>query len=212
MVDLVGLQQLDPAFLRVNPNGMVPALVVQGTSITEASIINEYLEERFPEAPLLPRDPLLRARIRVWTKYIDTSPTVKIALPTFKAWVTPALSGQPREPLLARVGTAPDEINRDRWQRAVEGRISDDDVAGAYRVIDDMLARMEARLAEAPWLFGESYTLADVETIPLVMRVLHLERADLLAPRPRVTAWLDRARAQPNFAPTYARLEQAARS
>jgi glutathione S-transferase len=50
--------------LRVNPRGEVPALVVDGTPICDSKVICAYLEERFPEPPLTPRDPVLRARCR----------------------------------------------------------------------------------------------------------------------------------------------------
>src|SRR5574342_296202 len=52
------------ALLRVNPRGEVPALVVDGTAICDSKVICSYLEDRFPDPPLQPRDPLLRARCR----------------------------------------------------------------------------------------------------------------------------------------------------
>jgi glutathione S-transferase len=54
----------DPEFLAVNPRGKVPVLVHDGLAIAESNAIVEYLEERFPERPLLPRDAALRATIR----------------------------------------------------------------------------------------------------------------------------------------------------
>jgi glutathione S-transferase len=40
--------------------------------IYESAIINEYLEEKYPEAPLMPADPLLRSRARIWIDYCNT--------------------------------------------------------------------------------------------------------------------------------------------
>lgn len=209
LVDLLQFQQLDPAYLAINPNGTVPTLVVDGRAITESSIVNEYLEETCPERPLLPADPLARAEVRLWTKYIDTGPTVQIASPTFRAWVVPGVAAHPdRAGLLALVERAPEPVTRARWQRSVQDRIGDDEVAAAWRAIEAMLARMEARLAAGPWLFGD-YSLADVETTPIVVRIGHLGRADLLAERPRVREWFERVQALPNFAPTYAFLAGA---
>lgn len=115
LIDLTRLDQLDPGFLAVCPSGQVPALVAAGRTIAESSIINEYLEERHPERRLLPQDPLLRAQIRMWTKYVDAGPTVKIASPTFQAWVAPGLAGHPdRDALLERVSRAPEPVTRAR--------------------------------------------------------------------------------------------------
>jgi glutathione S-transferase len=40
--------------------------------IYESAIIDEYLEEKYPQVPLLPRDPLQRARARIWIDYCNT--------------------------------------------------------------------------------------------------------------------------------------------
>ena len=83
IVDLIKLDQLRPEYLALNPNGQVPTLVVDGQPLYESSIINEFLEELKPQPALLPppEDRVRRARIRMWTKYIDTGPTIQIASP-----------------------------------------------------------------------------------------------------------------------------------
>src|SRR6478672_7959641 len=63
-LNLGAAEQHQPDYLRINPNGMVPALVDDGASIADASVITEYLEEKYPESPLMPADPLSRARVR----------------------------------------------------------------------------------------------------------------------------------------------------
>lgn len=210
IIDLTQLAQLSPEYLAINPSGQVPTLVVDGQPLYEASIINEFLEETFPEKPLMPPDATLRARIRAFTKYVDASPTVEIATPTYRAWVAPALAALPKEPLLQQVERAPEPLHRARWLRTVRNEISDADVAAAYAAVERFLARMESLLtkADGPYLFGASYTLADVEATPLVVRLQHLSRQDLIDKYPRVAAWLSHIQSLPNFAPVYAFLNQ----
>jgi glutathione S-transferase len=50
----------------------VPVLVDGDGVIYESAIIDEYLEEKYPQVPLLPRDPLQRARARIWIDYCNT--------------------------------------------------------------------------------------------------------------------------------------------
>jgi glutathione S-transferase len=58
--------------LELNPYGKVPVLVDGDAVVYESAIIDEYLEERYPEVPLMPKDPLARARIRIWIDYCNT--------------------------------------------------------------------------------------------------------------------------------------------
>ncbi len=55
----------------VNPLGKVPALDIGGQLIAESEIINEYLEDKYPEKPLLPKDAEGRARVRSFTRFHD---------------------------------------------------------------------------------------------------------------------------------------------
>jgi glutathione S-transferase len=60
------------AFLNVSAYGKVPALQDGGTHICESAIINEYLDETFPERPLLPRNPAGRAQARFWIDFANS--------------------------------------------------------------------------------------------------------------------------------------------
>jgi maleylacetoacetate isomerase len=60
---LLGEQRAAP-YLAINPAGVVPTLIVDGTPMSESLAILEWLDECAPQQPLLPRDPLSRARVR----------------------------------------------------------------------------------------------------------------------------------------------------
>lgn len=63
-VDLRTEGHLGAAFKAVNPQGLVPALVQGDRTLVQSPAIIEWLEERYPEPPLLPADPDARARVR----------------------------------------------------------------------------------------------------------------------------------------------------
>ncbi len=63
-VHLVKGEQSASDYLAINPQGRVPALAVDGTVLVQSPAILEYLEETHPEPPLLPADPIRRARVR----------------------------------------------------------------------------------------------------------------------------------------------------
>jgi glutathione S-transferase len=59
-------------YKKVNPLGKVPALVLDnGQLIAESELINEYLEDKYPEKPLLPKDAEGRAKVRSFTRFHD---------------------------------------------------------------------------------------------------------------------------------------------
>lgn len=63
-------EQRDPAYLRLNPQGLLPALAIDGAVLTQSLAICEYLDETHPDPPLLPADPLARARVRGFAQVI----------------------------------------------------------------------------------------------------------------------------------------------
>src|SRR3954469_7986930 len=69
-------EQRDPAYLAINPQGLVPTLEDRDAVITQSLAIIEWLEETHPEPPLLPNDPLRRAQVRAFAMALacDTHP------------------------------------------------------------------------------------------------------------------------------------------
>lgn len=63
-IDLRKNENKNAAYREVNQMGQVPALVVGNQVITQSMTILEYLEEAYPQPPLLPKDTLLRAKVR----------------------------------------------------------------------------------------------------------------------------------------------------
>ncbi len=68
----IGSGQVSDAFARANPRGEVPVLYVEGQAIFDSTIILEFIEDRFPEPPLLPATPAERAKVRMIEDLLDT--------------------------------------------------------------------------------------------------------------------------------------------
>ena len=68
-IDLRKQEQKTTEYLKMNPYGKVPVLTDDATVLYESCIINEYLEEKYPNPPLLPKDPGKKAKARILIDY-----------------------------------------------------------------------------------------------------------------------------------------------
>ena len=68
-VDLRAQEQKTPDYLKLNPYGKVPVLTDDNTVLYESCIINEYLEEKYPDPPLMPNEPGKKAQARILVDY-----------------------------------------------------------------------------------------------------------------------------------------------
>jgi glutathione S-transferase len=68
-LNLANKDQKRPEFLKLNPYGKVPVIKDSGRVLFESCIINEYLDEQYPNPPLMPTDAYLRARGRILVDY-----------------------------------------------------------------------------------------------------------------------------------------------
>jgi glutathione S-transferase len=200
-MDLRANEHLADWYLALNPNAVVPTLVHDGRVVVDSSVINEYLEEVFPQVPLMPAAPYERARMRAWRQYIDEVPTPAIRVPSFNAFILQGWSGMSDEEYARAVEKR--TVRRHFYRRMGRGGFSQDDVNEALERLRDALARMERSLSAGPWLLGELFTLADLSLVPTVVRLDDLALSHLWSDLPRVGDWYARVRSLPSFATAY---------
>jgi len=85
-LDILRGDQFAPDYLKLNSKAVVPTLVHNGRVIFESTVINEYLDEVFPDLPLKPEDPQTCAAMRLWTKAVDEDIHPACAEVTFSSW------------------------------------------------------------------------------------------------------------------------------
>lgn len=195
-LNLRKFEQLQPAFLMLNPKGLVPVLIDQGHTLTESRVINEYLEEAYPQVPLMPSDPYARAEVRLWSKYVDDVLTEAVKLPSFVKNIQPELQSMAPAHALAMIERIPDPRIQARWRLAATEGISPNDLAPSHALLNDMVQRMAHALAHQPWLCGEQLTLADIDIAPFVQRLVRIDLFHLVQAQPRVLDWYTRIRAR----------------
>ena len=162
-----------PEHLARHPHGKVPAITDDGVTVYESTPIAEYLEEKYPDKPLLPRDPAARARVR---------------MEEFEAAL---YFGDAFREVGQRVFFTPPE---QRDHTAIES---------ARAKVRSLLHALESRVkGRGPFLLGETLTRADLAWLPFV-EIAARGGVELDDAAPTLRAWRDRMRQRPSYARSY---------
>ena len=134
----------DGAFAAANPRTEVPVLIDGDVTIFDSTIIMEYIEERWPDPALLPRDPAKRAFARMTEDVCDTQ--------------YEAMNWGFGEVL---------------WFKRASGDLAETLRATAAVQTATLQTWLTSRLGDAPWFGGETFGWADACVAPMVNRSLH---------------------------------------
>ncbi len=200
-VDLFRSEQYDPKYLALNPKGVVPTLLHDGKPVIESTLICEYLDETFPEPPLIPDQPWLRTRMRLWSKMVDEGLHEGVTEISFSAMFRERMRRMPDELREARFRNIGDPRRRDRFKSTYELGVRSPFVLHGIAAYERAFKMLEQTLAESgPWILGESATLADINLMPYAARLDYLGLLELWTDdRPRVRDWWAQARQWPSF-------------
>lgn len=187
---------MPPASLetRLNPEGEGPLLVHEGRQLTESFFISEYLDAAFPGLTLRPTDPVKFNRMLAWARFINEVFMPGANTLGCQRYLAPALAGKvpPRE-ILEHLALS---FVRDGWLRAFNGDYPAELLSESRRKVGLALHRIEAALAQGPWLLGEHYSLTDIDAFA-ICRSLPVLQPDLVAEHPRCVDWMARMAQRP---------------
>ena len=200
-VNLFTGEQYDPEYLKLNPKGVVPTLVVEGQPIIESTLICEYLDETYPEPSLVPADPALKSRMRLWSKAVDEGLFEGVMDISFSAMFRDRVKNMTdaqREQRFANVG---DPRRRDRVKSTFEHGIDSPFVFNGIAAYEKAFKNMAKELdGGGPWLLGDQFSLADINMMPFVNRLEYLGLLDIwIDNRAQVQEWWERAKQRPSF-------------
>ena len=207
-VDLGKQEQHSPAFLAMNPDGVVPALeIAPGRFLHESATICEYLDDLQPDPPLRPTDAYLRAQMRNFVRWTDDKALPNLLILNWSQMLQPAARQWSDEELQEKLRRIPTPQRREAWLRIARQPYTDDEKAAALHQLLQLVDKMEAMLqatatgSGTAWLVGGRYSLADIAAAPFVARIAELAPAALdAASHPRVHAWWEAVAQRPAFA------------
>lgn len=198
-VTLAAFEHLQPHYLALNPNGVVPTLLADGQPICESSIINEFIDDLVEDPPLKSRTPYGRARMRAWVRFEDDVVHPAVRLPTFNLMIKQRVRRMPAEAFNALIARHPMPDRAAAYRKAATTEVDTTEVLTGVATFRRIIDRMDADLRGSEWLAGDRYSLADIAMTPFVERVERLGMATLWDDRPHLQAWISRVRSRPSF-------------
>ncbi len=191
-----------PEYRRMNPDGLVPTLLLDdGNVLVESTIIMRYLDEAYDGPSLQPADPLRRAQMDLWMKLIDEKYFVGLGWPTFATFLR-KMFGDPLDEarLQAMLDSLTDHVIRVTREDCIRKGLQSDYVPAGLARLREMLDRMETALGRHPWLADEKLTLADSAMSAIMLRLHEFGLSPAWEGRlPRVTDWWRRLSARPSM-------------
>jgi glutathione S-transferase len=190
--------QYESAYLKLNPNGVVPTLIHDGEPITESSLILYYIDDAFPEPPLMPRQPRQRHRVRMYNKLIDEYVHNSCTILTFATAFRPAFLKMTREAWHAEINKTPLKRRAEYKRSVIEHGLDSEFVADALACHEKLLSWMADSLKSSAHLAGDDFSNADCAVIPYILRLELLNLSGMWDRYPAVAGWWARTRARPS--------------
>jgi glutathione S-transferase len=194
--------QNDPAYMKLNPNGVVPTLVHDGHVITESSLILYYIDETFPDPQLMPKTPVARHRVRLYNKLIDEYLHNACTILTFATAFRPRFLKMKREEWLAEINKAPLKRRAEYKRSVIEHGLDSEFVADAVHQHQKLISWMVDDLEHGPYLAGQAFSNADCAVIPYILRLELLQLGAMWSAQPAIAAWWERVRMRPSVQAT----------
>ena len=192
-IDLMAFENLTPSYLAVNRKAVVPTLRHDGTLIPESSIINEFLEDRYPDPPLTPADPLARARMRYWVKVEEDELFTAVRPASLNLMMKQAFAKYSEADLDQLLAHYPRPHLIPTLKKMFLDPPDPKAIDQSRRALGATLKKMDKGLSESgPWLAGTAYSLADIAAAPVIDRIQRLKMSDLLEGMPAVKDWVAR--------------------
>lgn len=200
-VDLFKGEQLSPEYLKINPKGVVPALVNDGKVLTESTIIAEYLDDLFAEPALKPADPLDRALMRLYPKACDEGLHAGIGMLSYTAMFMDRVRAKRSDDIDAGFARV---VELERRERRIVGMQLGIEAPHVYRGIvafEKVFQKLTKSLSDGrQWVAGDLFTLAEINLIPYFSRLEHMSLLDIwVSDRLQVTDWIRRIQARQSY-------------
>ncbi len=209
ILNLLTFENLQPSYVRLNPQGVVPTLVDRDKIICDSVEIMYYLDRKFPNPQLTPIESGLQQKMHYWIDLHQHLPMGEIVYGNYKGFDGMVLrrSIQIKEKQILRLLQANPDLKKQYADKLDSVKELNKTIRDSQKMlqinaqIEPTLDKLEYQLKQSEWLSNNNYSLADVVWTATLH---HLEQLDFnhlwsQEKRPAIENYWQRLKTRPNF-------------
>ena len=209
ILNLLTFENLQPSYVKLNPQGVVPTLVDEDKVICDSVEIMYYLDRQFPNPQLTPTESELQQKMHYWIDLHQQLPMGEIVYGNYKGFDGMVLrrSIQVKEKHIVGLMQASPDLKKEYANKLDSVRELNKTIRDFQKMrqinarIEPALDELESELKQSEWLVNNYYSLADVVWAATLHHLEELDFAYLWSKekRPAIDNYWQRLKTRPNF-------------
>ena len=209
LLNLLTFENLQPSYIRLNPQGVVPTLVDDDKVICDSVAIMYYLDRKFPNPKLTPAESELQKTMHYWIDLHQHLPMGEIVYGNYKGFDGMVLrrSIQIKEKHILRLMQANPDLQKEYANKLDSVKELNKTIRDSQKMlhinaqIEPTLDKLECQLKQSEWLGDNNYSLADVVWTATLHHLEELDFANLWSQekRPAIADYWQRLKTRPSF-------------
>jgi glutathione S-transferase len=203
IMDLQKGDQFSSQYLQLNPQALVPSLLVETEgkkiALVESSLICQWLDDSNSAASLTPKNIDDRYTMRWFLQQIDHIQHPACSILTYALGLRAVMLTKEPAELQSMIEQIRDPARREGRRAVLDKGVNAPVFRSALKDYLNVLVAAEAQLNHSTWLAGEYYSLADAALTPYILRLQHLELMPLVERFPLINAWYSKIQLRDNW-------------
>ena len=193
------VDQLPKDYHKLNPKGLVPVIINEGSAIPESLIILEYLEDKFPEPSFKPNKPEQIAKMRLWMNRINDG--IHVASRTIGVCIVNRhiYNEEKKSKISEYYAKMKDNVRKKNDQINIEFGLESPLLPESVKAFKNLFEEMDNTLKDTPWLVGDSYSLADIALVVYLRRMESFMMAPLWKNLKHLNQWYKLISSRPAY-------------
>ena len=195
-VNLHKAENATPEYFGIHPKGLVPVLVHDGVVLIESTDIIDYLDKTFTEPKLRPKDETEETKMRNWMS-LATENHIHVKTYMFANKIGKLMAKTETDLEIYRNLQDNKELREFHEENSSPEGLSAERLTNSTEILKNCFGRAESSLSRHKWLVGDTFSLADISWVALVVTLINARFP--YEQYPNVLRWKDAMQSRKSF-------------